>query len=189
MCKDRVRSVGWSKHRSSPHHAVLTTARVGPYYHIRTIYIRRYDHRPTTLILYTSHRATYLWDHIIYKATEPRSHRPTGSPGATFTWITNHRKPPHTHTHWINWLISGYHLAHHWGCEPPSTPVLHLWVTGLPLYHRTTLPPSHRLIRPLIQRATPTITTFITSQYWQPPAHHLPSNCVCEFTIMPSSKW
>ena len=132
MCKDRVRSVGWSKYRSSPHHAVLTTARVGPYYHIRTIYIRRYGHRPTTLILYTSHQT-------------PES--PKGV------------KPP----------------THHFTTEP--------------LYHRATLPPSHRLIRPLIQRATPTITTFGTSQYWQPPAHHLPSNCVCEFTIMPSSKW
>jgi hypothetical protein len=39
MCKDRLRAVKWSKHRPSPHRTVLTTARVGPYHHITTIYV------------------------------------------------------------------------------------------------------------------------------------------------------
>jgi hypothetical protein len=106
MCKDRVRSVGWSNHRPSPHHTVLTTARVGPYGYIHTIYIRRYGHRPTTLILYTSHRATYLWDHIIYRpASSPiygltrchihMSHRPPKA--------TDHQEPPNY------WLTQSHH--------------------------------------------------------------------------------
>ena len=106
MCKDRVRSVGWSNHRPSPHHTVLTTARVGPYGYIHTIYIRRYGHRPTTLILYTSHRATYLWDHIIY--------RPASSPiyGLTRCHIhMNHRPPKATdHQEPPNyWLTESHH--------------------------------------------------------------------------------
>jgi hypothetical protein len=111
MCKDRVRSVGWSNHRPSPHHTVLTTARVGPYGYIHTIYIRRYGHRPTTLILYTSHRATYLWDHIIYRpASSPiygltrchihMSHRP---PKATDHRIIGSPKAT-THAHVLDWL-------------------------------------------------------------------------------------
>lgn len=134
---------------------------------------------------------------------------------------------------WIDWLISGYYLTHHWVLEPPShlshrpprwqshrchphqptnlqvpespgaraidPPTLPthqttgatdhhqgVWLTNPPNHrltratihqsyrvmghrfatcHRATLPPSHRLIRPLIQRATLTITTIGTIQY------------------------
>ena len=125
MCKDRIRFVSVSKHHPSPPHVILTTARVGPYHHIITIYVP-----------------------YIYGGTAP------DLPPLYFgSWISTDPQVPKSH-------------------QPPN-PQTHLY---------------HRLIRPLTQRATLT-TTIDTSQYWQPQAHHLPINCVCDFTIIPPSKW
>jgi hypothetical protein len=165
MGKDRVRSVKWSNPHPSPPRAILTTARVGPYgyipYHIYTA-VRHQIYHPYTLDL-GSYRIT--------NSQKPQTHRIMGLPKTiTRAGLIGLLSPA------TIWLTIGC-LSHH-----PHRCSIH----GSQDCH---LPPSHRLIRPLIQRATFTFTTIGTSQYWQPPAHHLLSNCVCEFTIMPSSKW
>jgi hypothetical protein len=150
MGKDRVRSVKWSNSHPSPPRAILTTARVGPYGYIHTIYIRRYGTRFTTLILWVSdliesqthrsHRPTGLLLHGTHQVPNPV----TGLPGAK---ATDHLKPPNYwitenhHTRTCAGLI-GLFPATIWltigVLKPPSTQVLHPWVTDLPFYHRAT---------------------------------------------------
>ena len=108
MCKDRVRAVKWSKHRSLPPHHILTTARVGRYGILYTIYIRRYGTKITTLTPWILHptRITGSQTHKITglqvtgsQTTDSQIHRLTGSQGHRLTiytlapWITG----PQTH--------------------------------------------------------------------------------------------
>jgi hypothetical protein len=125
MWKDRKRSVGVSNWRSSPPRPVLTTARVGIYGYIHTIYIRRYGTRDTTLAPWISkatfsqgHRATRATDH---RLTEPPATRLTGAraTGSQGHWIAN---------------LTSHHLHHG------------VWVT------RATTPMSHRATRPVAHR-------------------------------------
>ena len=103
MRKDRVRSVKWSKHRPSPPHHILTTARVGRYGILYTIYIRRYGTKITTLTPWILHptRITGSQTHKITglqvtgsQTTDSQIHRLTGSQGHRLTiytlapWIT-----------------------------------------------------------------------------------------------------
>ena len=121
MCKDRLRAVGWSKHRPSPPPAYMDTNARGAAYHIHTIYIRRYGHRPTTLILWILdlHRLTGAKSH---RPPNPQTHQSHQPAGVRITWVTGHRKPPTTratellahrkatHTRTcagLIWLISG----------------------------------------------------------------------------------
>lgn len=115
MCKNRLRVVSPSKHRSSPPRVYMDPNARGAAYHIHTIYIRRYGHRPTTLILWILdlHRLTGAKSHQppkpqtrrLTKATDPRV---PGSHGSQVT--ESHRPPnygltkshPHTHMCWIN---------------------------------------------------------------------------------------
>ena len=157
MCKDRLRVVGWSKHRPSPPPAYMDTNARGAAYHIHTIYIRRYGHRPTTLILWILdlHRLTGAKSH---QPPNPQTHRIHRPASARVTWITGHRKPlnywltekpPHTHMCWINlaylrlaiWLAIGC-LSHH-----PSRCSIH----GSQACH---LPPIHLSHQPIGLPAT-----------------------------------
>ena len=147
MCKDRLRAVGPSKHRPSPPRAYMDPNARGAAYHIRAIYIRRYGHRPTTLI---------LWISGLIESQTHRSHKPTGLPihGLTRCHIhmghrspkaTDHPEPPNywiTESHHTRTGLIGLSPATIWltiGClSHRATQVLHPWVTGLPLYHRAT---------------------------------------------------
>ena len=100
MRKDRIRSVKWSKHRSSPHHTILTTARVGPYGIPYTIYIRRYHTRPTTLIPQVSYLIPLLGSqgHQIHMVTGSQGHQGLGS--YTSTILGLHGLGSHTSYLW-----------------------------------------------------------------------------------------
>lgn len=134
MCKDRLRSVKWSKHHPSPPHHILTTARVGPYGYIHTIYIRRYGTKITTLTPWILHptRVTKPWAH---QTTDPQTHR------LTIGTLAHHL---HLGTPWAYWLTIGS-LAHHlhpgtWhSIVSPSH-----WFLGLGSYHLATLKPVKR---------------------------------------------
>ncbi len=117
MGKDRLRSVKWSNRRSSPHHPVLTTARVGPYGYIHTIYIRPYGTRDTTLAPWIS-KATGSQAHQTHRLTYPQTHQPPESQ------VPEPQVPE-----------SLGHQSH----QPPSPP----WCLG----HRATIPMSHRATR------------------------------------------
>jgi hypothetical protein len=100
MRKDRIRSVKWSKHRSSPHHTILTTARVGPYGIPYTIYIRRYHTRPTTLIPQVSYLIPLLGSqgHQTHRVTGSQGHQGLGS--YTSTILGLHDLGSHTSYLW-----------------------------------------------------------------------------------------
>ncbi len=172
MWKDRKRSVNVSKHRPSPHHAILTTARVGPYGYTHTIYIRRYRTRPTTPTPpgatgsqglgsqgLQTHRVTRPWSPGSLNPPTHQSHHHQGlhwvfgSPGSPITrptqpWITRptiHQGHPSPG------------VTHHQGHRPTITRPIRPWVTRpratgspislstRPLAHQTHLSPFHRL--------------------------------------------
>jgi hypothetical protein len=141
MCKDRLRVVSPSKHIPSPPRVYMDPNARGAAYHIHTIYIRRYGHRPTTLI---------LWILGLIESQTHRSHRPTGLPGAR---ATDHRiiGSPKTTTRTCAGLI-GLSPATIWltiGClSHRATPVLHPRVTGLPLDTEPLEPPTTKVLKP-----------------------------------------
>ena len=128
MLKDRLRSVGVSKLRFSPPRPVLTTARVGPYGILYTIYIRPYGTRDTTLIPWIFkkppfHRVTGSQDH---QTPDPQAHHlHPGTPWAY--WLTICTLAPGTLTlHWLtispaprSWILP---LAHLQTSKTPACP-------------------------------------------------------------------
>jgi hypothetical protein len=136
MCKDRLRSVKWSKPRPSPPRHILTTARVGRYGYTHTIYIRRYGTRPTTptppgvtgsQVLESqglqTHRVTRPWSPGSLNPPTHQSHHHQslhwvfGSPGSPITrptqpWTTRPRVTgspisPATISIMVFWLTNG----------------------------------------------------------------------------------
>jgi hypothetical protein len=141
MWKDRKRSVGVSNWRSSPPRTVLTTARVGIYGYIHTIYIRRYGTRDTTLAPWISkshlftrsqgyqshrpqtHRATIhqshrCQSHRVTGSLDCQSHQPPSPP-----WCLDHQshrtnEPPFTHV----LGLQTHHLTGSMVCDLATTP-------------------------------------------------------------------
>ena len=97
MCKDRLRSVKWSKWRSSPPPPVLTTARVGPYGILYTIYIRPYGIRGATLTPWILH-PTKVTGSQIHRITDSQVTKPPDHQTTRITGSPSHQTP------WINWL-------------------------------------------------------------------------------------
>ena len=139
MGKDRLRSVGVSKLRSSPYRAILTTARVGPYVILCAIYIPPYGTRDTTLTPWISKNHLFTGSQACHLTTCHLSHR------ATDHRLTRHQSH-HPPSHWIirpltHWLTIGS-WAHH----------LHLgtWYTGTltlaPWHWHSIGSPSHWLM-------------------------------------------
>jgi hypothetical protein len=122
MGKDRRRAVKAYHARSSHARPVLTTARVGIYGYIHTIYIRRYGTRDTTLTpwISKSHLFTESQGHRLTRAT---NHQPPGSQVL---------KPP---SHRLTRPLD--HLSH----QPPMCSGA--WLTEPPAPWSVTLPPHH----------------------------------------------
>jgi hypothetical protein len=122
MWKDRKRSVGVSNWRSSPPRPVLTTARVGIYGYIHTIYIRRYGTRDTTLApwIFKSHLFTGSQGHQSHRPQTHRATRLTGSqmPDPPGHRVTGLSISPVT----IATMVLG--SPSHRTNEPPATQVL-----------------------------------------------------------------
>ena len=154
MCKDRLRVVSPSKHRPSPPRAYMDPNARGAAYHIHTIYIRRYGHRPTTLI---------LWISGLIESQTHRSHRPAGSPSHGLTRCHNHmgHRPPKATDPPNYWITESHHTRTRagliglfpatiwltiWCLSHRATPVLHPRVTGLPLATEPLEPPSYQPI-------------------------------------------
>ena len=123
MGKNRVRFVGVSNWRSSPTRPVLTSARVGIYGYIHTIYIRPYGTRDTTLTPWIS-----------------KNHLFTGSQAHRVTGLPSYHLPPKPQTTGSQAHRVTDSQAHHW----------HLGTLALAPWHwHSTEPlgsPSHRLM-------------------------------------------
>ena len=159
MRKDRVRAVKWSKHRPSPPHHILTTARVGRYGILYTIYIRRYGTKITTLTPWILHptRITGSQTHKITglqvtgsQTTDSQIHRLTGSQGHRLTiytlapWITGSQAHQVTGSPEPQVTGSPDHRSQGHGSQVTESP------DHKPQGHQSTRPQAHQTTRPQV---------------------------------------